>query len=130
MKKILALVSPLLIFTGVKAQNNPQVKKETAKPEILKPAAVRAEDTLKAGNIKQSGGTLKNTVKEGKWTNPAAMKEGKLIKDPNLKEGKWTNPATMKEGKLIKDSNLKDAKLVKDANMKEVKLTEKTILKK
>jgi hypothetical protein len=60
MKKTIALFSSLLVFAGVKAQT-PTVKKETAKPATVQPAATTDQvKAIKYGNtIKQTDKAIK-----------------------------------------------------------------------
>jgi hypothetical protein len=53
MKKVIALFGSLLIFTGLKAQTPPIVKKETVKPGAVQPPAISA-DTAKNAVFKQT----------------------------------------------------------------------------
>jgi len=75
MKKTIALFSSLLVFAGLKAQ--PPVKKETAKPVIVKPSPV---DSLKAvkGNaaLKLTDKAIK--IGQVKNTNTLPFKENAL----------------------------------------------------
>jgi len=74
MKKVLALFSSLLVFTGVKAQETTVIKKETVKPVLIKPSTADSLKTLKTGK------TVKGTDKAIKFdqvkkTNTLPMKE-------------------------------------------------------
>ena len=94
MKKTLALLSSLLVFAGVKAQTSPTIKKETEKPELIKPGIA---DSLKEINTNTS-------LKIKKWSAADSLKEIKttsIIKQTNkaikVDYIKKTNTLPMKE---------------------------------
>lgn len=101
MKRILAFLGSLFVFTGLKAQVDPPVKKETTPPVINQPVT---ESTEGLKIIKKSadgkiipGETIKSTDTHIKRTGP--------IKDSASIKG-------MKEMKEMKD--MKSIKLTKD----------------
>jgi len=77
MKKVLALFSPLLIFTGLKAQTQPAVKKETVAP--VQPRNNSAMDSLKS--IK--GNMPVNVKSPGPADSLKAIKLGVIMKQTN-----------------------------------------------
>jgi hypothetical protein len=73
MKKVLGLLSSLLIFGGVKAQT-PTVKKETVKPSVIKPTIADSLKSIK-GNTTIKAGEKAIKFDHIKQTNTLPMKE-------------------------------------------------------
>ena len=95
MKKIVTILSSLLIILGLKAQKTDSVKKETL-PQVK---LVKTENT-----VISTTATSTTTIKEA------------TIKDTKIKD------ATIKDAK-IKDATIKDAK-IKDTKIKEATIKE------
>lgn len=100
MKKLLTFLSSLLIFTGLKAQVTPTVKKETQLP-----VAGQATDSVKAVDknavLKQTTGIIKQQkdIKDIKITQDhKVVKDHKVTVTPAMKE----TPAVKKTDIIIK----------------------------
>jgi len=77
MKKVIALFSSLLIFSGLKAQITPTVKKETIPPALPRPAGP-------ADSLKSLKGNMPVNVKSpGPADSLKAIKLGVIMKQTN-----------------------------------------------